>query len=631
MSRRTEVAKSKTTKKIVEKGKEKTSKDGTLTAKSAEPKTSKKPSSKAKSSTGISSSLEIISFQDATKVLTKDLSLLLNPEDISNEKKRRVFVDTNAFNYYLCINTWLMLVETVSENASYALRVRITQKGLIDSIKFYLGVSDSIIHDSIESSWDADAFGVVSWLLQDTTDLDLILQLLRYPKKLSLKGASLVDANSLSDFFSVNADCKLQNQREYPYWLIQALKEKIAKMLRYYKYDEACGYFSSGTTADAGRILSDKVNQYACDMPYIYDKSFVLPLVPEYSDIPRFHDTLRRRTAVEVKAVPKSYKASRIIAEEPAVNQFRMLAIAKSLRTAMQKSRYDRYCDTTNQDRNRELCRIASIDGSYATIDKSHASDSVTDTLVSSIFPPLIVRQFEECRSIYVTDGKSRRIMQMFATSGSGLTFDVESIVFTALALVAGDYYHLYTGEKVLGPSVFGDDVIIDDKVAETYIDFCGLLGFTVNAEKSFIHLQTDGYYRESCGVEYYNGIDVASRFYPRKPLLLNEAKSLASIVSLQKRLYSSFKVNLFLRDIILRLEPRMTSHTVGTDCDDMWTEEPVYRDSDKGHLHLTLSTRPARKVTEAQRQTLEYRVLEHYYYYNFLVNGPKYADDLSR
>lgn len=580
---------------------------------------------------GIHSTLEIISPREAMRVLEYDSRFLLTEEDYRNRSRMDTFLMNNTINYYLCINTWLMLVADTSANASRALQVRISQKGLIDTIRFYSGVSDSIIRDSIESSWDADAFGVVSWLLQDTTDLHQVLQLLRFPKKLSLIGSSLIDKQSLEDFLSVNAECKIRNQNEFPYWLIQALKAKIAKMLRYYKFDESLGYFSAGTTADAGKVLMNKISSYATNLPYIYDKSLALPIPNDYCGIPRFYNTARRRTTVLVKAVPKSYKASRIIAEEPAANQFRMLAIAKALRVAIKKSGYDRYCDTTDQSRNRELCRIASIDGSYATIDKSHASDSVSDTLVSSIFPTKIVDQFEECRSIYVTEGKTRRLMQMFSTSGSGLTFDVESIVFTALALVAGDYYHLYTGQKVLNPSVFGDDVIIDDRVADTYIDFCGLLGFTVNVDKTFTHCQTDGYYRESCGVEYFNGIDVASKFYPRKPLRKNDAESLASIVSLQKRLYSNYRINLFLRDIILQMEPRMTSHIVGTDCEDMWTEEPIFRISEKGHLHLTLSATATRKVTEDQKSTFAYHLLEHYYYYNFLVNGPKYADDISR
>lgn len=592
--------------------------------------TSKK-SLKRGNGAGIGSTLEVISASEAKKVLERDCELLINKGDLVSQAKKGKFIMNNTFNYYLCINTWLLLVSDTSANASRALQVRITQKGLVDTIRFYNGVSDSIIRDSIESSWDADAFGVVSWLLQDTTDLHLILQLLRFPKKLSLKDATLINEQSLNDFFRINAECKIRNQNEFPYWLICALKTKIAKMLRYYKFDESLGYFSAGTTADAGKVLINKVSSYATGMPYLYDKSLMLPLPNDYCGIPRFYDTARRRTSVLIKAVPKSYKASRIIAEEPAVNQFRMLAIAKALRAALKKSGYDRYCDTTDQSRNRELCRIASIDGSYATIDKSHASDSVSDTLVSSIFPEEIVRQFEECRSIYVTEGKTRRLMQMFSTSGSGLTFDVESIVFTALALVAGDYYHLFTKQKVLDPSVFGDDVIIDDRVADTYIDFCGLLGFTVNVDKTFAHCQTDGYYRESCGVEYFNGLDVASKFYPRKPLRLSDAESLASIVSLQKRLYSNFRVNLFLRDIILQIEPRMTSHTVGTDCEDMWTEEPIFRDSEKGHLHLTLSATATRRVTEEQKSTFAYHLLEHYYYYNFLVNGPKYADGLSR
>jgi hypothetical protein len=63
--------------------------------------------------------------------------------------------------------------------------------------------------------------------------------------------------------------------------------------------------------------------------------------------------------------------------------------------------------------------------------------------------------------------------------------------------------YHLLGGDT--GVYVYGDDIIVPSLFYEEAVNGLQRIGLIVNLSKSF----ADGPFRESCGGEYYNGIDV--------------------------------------------------------------------------------------------------------------------------
>jgi hypothetical protein len=61
---------------------------------------------------------------------------------------------------------------------------------------------------------------------------------------------------------------------------------------------------------------------------------------------------------------------------------------------------------------------------------------------------------------------------------------------------------------------VYGDDIICHYSISEALLQLLKLLGFTPNSKKSFT--TKDFLYRESCGGEYYKGLDMSPFYWPR-------------------------------------------------------------------------------------------------------------------
>jgi hypothetical protein len=93
----------------------------------------------------------------------------------------------------------------------------------------------------------------------------------------------------------------------------------------------------------------------------------------------------------------------------------------------------------------------------------------------------------------------------MFSGMGNGCTFPVETVIFYALAKATAESEGL--DNPIL--SVYGDDVIVDASVAQKVMDVFAHAGFKPNRGKSFI----DGPFRESCGADFFLGVDVRPVF----------------------------------------------------------------------------------------------------------------------
>jgi hypothetical protein len=221
--------------------------------------------------------------------------------------------------------------------------------------------------------------------------------------------------------------------------------------------------------------------------------------------------------------------------------------------------------------------------------------------------------------------------------------------------------------------SVYGDDVVISSQAAQTAKEFYSLLGLKINDDKSFI----DGPYRESCGEEYYNGINLTSAYYPRFPVVgkMSSEKislgvdlyrdsyrgkiddSTTMLIDLQKKLYQiSYNASLFLWDVIKAARPKLTTSVYGTVCSDLWgamelgvpfnlaerTQERVQRESDKD-FRLPSSVVSACATQKHYYASVQYthadinfisvqaeRTFDIYKYQNFLKTGPTYATPLD-
>lgn len=230
--------------------------------------------------------------------------------------------------------------------------------------------------------------------------------------------------------------------------------------------------------------------------------------------------------------VPKDGKTDRGIAIEPLGNLFCQLGWGRILkqrlsRVGLHTKHFGGYFqleeDTPARRYNdgqaihRELARVGSRDDSWATIDLSDASDTVSLELVRWLLPPDWFRVLSACRSpATLADGKWIRL-EKFSSMGNGFTFELETLVFCALSCaVAG----LKPGVDCF---VYGDDIIVPKRSAADVLAILSLSGFIPNEDKSHI----SGRFRESCGGDYFDGVDVRPVFIKKLELDVIETMEL--------------------------------------------------------------------------------------------------------
>jgi hypothetical protein len=206
--------------------------------------------------------------------------------------------------------------------------------------------------------------------------------------------------------------------------------------------------------------------------------------------------------------VAKDNKISRIICTEPGLNMFYQLGLGEII-----SARLKRFfgIDLSSQpDVNREMARVGSLDESdgMVTIDLSSASDSMSLRMLDNILPASFMKWVCRYRSPITTLPCGREVtLEMASTMGNGYTFPLQTMLFSACVSAAyaihGSPYPPKAGVGLW--SVFGDDIVCRKAVARTVIRGLNLLGFKVNADKSFL----EGRFRESCGSDFLDGLPV--------------------------------------------------------------------------------------------------------------------------
>lgn len=161
--------------------------------------------------------------------------------------------------------------------------------------------------------------------------------------------------------------------------------------------------------------------------------------------------------------------------------------------------------DLNDQRRNGRLACLSSKTNHLATVDFSSASDTISRVTVEDLLPPRWYSIMSAFRSVVgCVDGVSTTYAK-FSSMGNGYTFELETLIFYALAVGTCKYLGISTREI----SVYGDDVIIPVDAFDLYSTVCTAYGFTINAQKSY----RSGYFRESCGEYYYYGVNCKPYF----------------------------------------------------------------------------------------------------------------------
>jgi hypothetical protein len=213
-------------------------------------------------------------------------------------------------------------------------------------------------------------------------------------------------------------------------------------------------------------------------------------------------------------SVPKSWKKLRGISAEPAELMFFQQAVLASIDNVFKASKWWRdRIDLHDQAKSRKLALRGSLHDSYATIDLSAASDSVTLELVKRVFKGTpVLPWLLGTRSVHTICSDTKVRLRKFAPMGSACCFPVECIVFALAAQVASDRTYQKDFDVSQTIRVFGDDIIVDWFAADETIRILNMLGFSVNTDKTY----TCGLFREACGVEAYRGVEIQPLRYKR-------------------------------------------------------------------------------------------------------------------
>lgn len=240
-------------------------------------------------------------------------------------------------------------------------------------------------------------------------------------------------------------------------------------------------------------------------------------------------------TGSKLSTVPKNAEISRTICTEPLLNMMFQKGIG-AIFTKLLQRRYG-ICYSGREDyplqpeKNGELARLGSLTGMFSTIDLSSASDSISNALISFLFPKEVVGWLKLTRSpLTLLPNGSEVDLHMIASMGNGYTFPLQTYIFASIVRSVYELLDIpieYPRGNSLGNfGVFGDDIIVHTKATNLVLEVLNVLGFTPNHEKTF----TNGNFRESCGYDYHSGVNV-------RPVYLKKFTTLQDKFSLLNRL----------------------------------------------------------------------------------------------
>lgn len=218
-------------------------------------------------------------------------------------------------------------------------------------------------------------------------------------------------------------------------------------------------------------------------------------------------------------SVEKNSFKRRGICVEPALNVYYQLGYGSWIRQRLK--RVWKIDLQHGQDVHRKMAREGSLLRHLVTIDLSSASDLIPFELVKLLLPSGWFSVLSGLRSPFTrVKGKWVRL-EKFSSMGNGYTFELETLIFHGLVrgLLREKWPDVeptsFVENELVGQ--YGDDCIVPKEMADDVLGLFGLCGFEVNRRKTY----TDGPFRESCGGDYLNGVDVRTfklSEYPDEP-----------------------------------------------------------------------------------------------------------------
>lgn len=203
---------------------------------------------------------------------------------------------------------------------------------------------------------------------------------------------------------------------------------------------------------------------------------------------------------------PKDATQHRSIGIEPDINIFYQLGHGALIRSHLKRAGID---ITNGQTIHQRLARDASVHKTMCTIDLVNASECNARVLCELLLPRAWYQRLDKLRSpMTLVNGRWHRL-EKFSSMGNGFTFELETLIFGAIASVASN--------GILGTDVFvyGDDIIVKDDSYQDVASALRFFGFEPNQRKTFFG---ECSFRESCGGDFFKGEDVTPLYLKDTP-----------------------------------------------------------------------------------------------------------------
>lgn len=329
---------------------------------------------------------------------------------------------------------------------------------------------------------------------------------------------------------------------------------------------------------------------------------------------------------VRLMTVPKTLKAPRMIASEPASHQFLQLGLMQWIRDNMPRPLRSSI-DFSKQLLSQVACLEASKTGDMATVDLSAASDRLSCWTVERIFRanPTLLEALHACRSRWLTNATKigepyNFILKKYAPMGNGTTFPVQSIVYAILSIASILYEEgLQCTPAAINSAtgrirVYGDDIILPSSAVPNLVLLLEYLQLKVNRSKTF----SEGHFRESCGMDAFMGVDVTPVKMPALELS-PDPESLVSWCDVSKGAASKglFNLSRWMESKLTKAQRELLPRTQGTlGCMTLWNYFPGvdggrrrYNRSLYRHEVLALTSQPKNVVRKrhSDRDLLQY------------------------
>lgn len=347
-----------------------------------------------------------------------------------------------------------------------------------------------------------------------------------FKKNLYLQGEGFKDSQTLHnesierfhDLERVNAETNHRLALEKTFFdvsLIEQTKRIIRSVLGDQppldRYRPMFGPGSTFLLPSARSTIADKLDNHIDATPhaliYLSEAKLASPRLFNY-----FVNNIKTVPGNRYSSVAKDFRKRRPISVEPVFNMLLQKNIGDFIR-----NRLKRVGIVIQEQQEFHKFLLREFHDVYSTIDQSDASDRISIELIRNLLPPDWFIYLDRIRSCRTLIGDTYFELEKFASQGNGFIFELETLVFYAIAQAA---IILSTDSEKHFVSAYGDDVIVSEAHFDAVCHAYERMGFKVNTEKSF----RDGPFKESCGYDVFNGI-------PVRPFYLKEfSRGLAGI-----------------------------------------------------------------------------------------------------